>query len=59
MLPFLQPHPTNLEVKLEYHRDFCWILLGFEAEGVAEQKLGGGAHQGQSSWNKTTGARDL
>ncbi|CAH7669070.1 hypothetical protein PPACK8108_LOCUS3641 [Phakopsora pachyrhizi] len=24
-----------------------------------EQKLGGGAHQGQSGWSKTTGATDL
>ncbi|CAH7685762.1 hypothetical protein PPACK8108_LOCUS20336 [Phakopsora pachyrhizi] len=24
-----------------------------------KQKLGGGAHQGQSDWSKTTGARDL
>ncbi|CAH7665752.1 hypothetical protein PPACK8108_LOCUS37 [Phakopsora pachyrhizi] len=24
-----------------------------------EQKLGGGAHQGQSDWSKTTGAMDL
>ncbi|CAH7683839.1 hypothetical protein PPACK8108_LOCUS17600, partial [Phakopsora pachyrhizi] len=24
---------------------FCWILQGFEEEGVAEQKFGGGAHQ--------------
>ncbi|CAH7665734.1 hypothetical protein PPACK8108_LOCUS16 [Phakopsora pachyrhizi] len=23
------------------------------------QKLGGGAHQGQSGWSKTTGAKDL
>ncbi|CAH7683791.1 hypothetical protein PPACK8108_LOCUS17518 [Phakopsora pachyrhizi] len=49
---------------------FCWILLGFEEERVAvggngwnhckeEQKLGGGAHQGQSGWSKTTGAMDL
>ncbi|KAI8447440.1 hypothetical protein BY996DRAFT_6501505 [Phakopsora pachyrhizi] len=49
---------------------FCWILLGFEEEGVAvegnewhhrkeEKKLGGCIHQGQSDWNKTTGATDL
>ncbi|KAI8447375.1 hypothetical protein BY996DRAFT_6513124 [Phakopsora pachyrhizi] len=49
---------------------FWWILQGFEEEGVVEegngwrhwkegQKLGGGAHQGQSGWSKTTGARDL
>ncbi|KAI8444411.1 hypothetical protein BY996DRAFT_6554271 [Phakopsora pachyrhizi] len=31
----------------------------FEEEGVAEQKLGGDAHQGQSGWSKTTGAMDL
>ncbi|KAI8446321.1 hypothetical protein BY996DRAFT_6500068 [Phakopsora pachyrhizi] len=54
----------------EGHRGFCWILLGFEEEGVVveikewchwkeEQKLGGGAHQGQSGWSKTTGATDL
>ncbi|CAH7674725.1 hypothetical protein PPACK8108_LOCUS15502 [Phakopsora pachyrhizi] len=46
---------------------FCWV---FEEEGVAvegngwchwkeEKKLGGGAHQGQSDWSKTTGATDL
>ncbi|CAH7682927.1 hypothetical protein PPACK8108_LOCUS16096 [Phakopsora pachyrhizi] len=37
---------------------FCWV---FEDEGVAkeEQKLGGGAHQGQSGGSKTTGAMDL
>ncbi|KAI8453218.1 hypothetical protein BY996DRAFT_6512953 [Phakopsora pachyrhizi] len=51
-------------------RGFCWIFLGFEEEGVAVegnrrrhwkegQKLGGGAHQGQSGWSKTTGAMDL
>ncbi|KAI8449781.1 hypothetical protein BY996DRAFT_8689591 [Phakopsora pachyrhizi] len=44
--------------------------LDFEEEGVAVeengwrhwkegQKLGGGAHQGQSGWSKTTGATDL
>ncbi|CAH7689840.1 hypothetical protein PPACK8108_LOCUS24987 [Phakopsora pachyrhizi] len=49
---------------------FCWILLGFEEEGVAvegngwchwkeDKKLGGGAHQGQSDWRKTTGAMEL
>ncbi|CAH7684292.1 hypothetical protein PPACK8108_LOCUS18391 [Phakopsora pachyrhizi] len=38
-------------------RGFCWTLQGFEEEG--EQKLGGGAHQGQSGWSKTTGATDL
>ncbi|CAH7687494.1 hypothetical protein PPACK8108_LOCUS22284 [Phakopsora pachyrhizi] len=49
---------------------FCWILLGFEEEGVAvegngwrhwkeEKTLGGGAHQGQSDWSKITGAKDL
>ncbi|KAI8452228.1 hypothetical protein BY996DRAFT_6593182 [Phakopsora pachyrhizi] len=36
---------------------FCWILLGFEEKG--EKTLGGGAHQGQSGWSKTTGAMDL
>ncbi|CAH7688497.1 hypothetical protein BY996DRAFT_6539672 [Phakopsora pachyrhizi] len=52
------------------NRGFCWILLGFEEERVAlkgngwrhlkeERKLGGGAHQGQSDWSKTTGAMDL
>ncbi|KAI8445164.1 hypothetical protein BY996DRAFT_6503404 [Phakopsora pachyrhizi] len=51
-------------------RGFCWISQDFEEEGVAveengwrhwkeEQKLGGGAHQGQSGWSKTTGAMDL
>ncbi|KAI8453464.1 hypothetical protein BY996DRAFT_6530036 [Phakopsora pachyrhizi] len=46
------------------------ILQDFEEKGVAveengwrhwkeEQKLGGGAHQGQSGWSKTTGAADL
>ncbi|KAI8444873.1 hypothetical protein BY996DRAFT_6487226 [Phakopsora pachyrhizi] len=51
-------------------RGFCWILQDFEEEGVAGeengwrhwkegQKLGGGAHQGQSGWSKTTGATDL
>ncbi|CAH7685467.1 hypothetical protein PPACK8108_LOCUS19994 [Phakopsora pachyrhizi] len=35
---------------------FCWILQGFEEEGVA---LGGGAHQGRSGWSKITGATDL
>ncbi|KAI8446032.1 hypothetical protein BY996DRAFT_8399850 [Phakopsora pachyrhizi] len=51
-------------------RRFCWILQDFEEEGVAveengwrhwkeEQKLGGGAHQSQSGWSKTTGATDL
>ncbi|KAI8460966.1 hypothetical protein BY996DRAFT_6530290 [Phakopsora pachyrhizi] len=49
---------------------FCWILLGFEEEGVTgegngwrhwkeEKTLGGGAHQGQSGWSKTTGATDF
>ncbi|KAI8449820.1 hypothetical protein BY996DRAFT_6580520 [Phakopsora pachyrhizi] len=49
---------------------FYWILQDFEEEGVAveengwrhwkeEQKLGGGAHQGQSGRSKTTGATDL
>ncbi|KAI8446152.1 hypothetical protein BY996DRAFT_6533732 [Phakopsora pachyrhizi] len=38
---------------------FCWILQDFEEEGVAEQKLGGGAHQGQSGWSETTGATDF
>ncbi|CAH7687535.1 hypothetical protein PPACK8108_LOCUS22333 [Phakopsora pachyrhizi] len=51
-------------------RGFCWISQDFEEEGVAveengwphwkeEQKLGGGAHQGQSGWSQTTGATDL
>ncbi|KAI8456333.1 hypothetical protein BY996DRAFT_6599802 [Phakopsora pachyrhizi] len=51
-------------------RGFCWVLLGFEEEGVEVegngwchlkegQKLGGGAHQGQSGWSKTTGAMDF
>ncbi|KAI8461171.1 hypothetical protein BY996DRAFT_6608948 [Phakopsora pachyrhizi] len=51
-------------------RGSCWILLNFEVGGVAveengwchwkeEKKLGGGAHQGQSDWSKTTGATDL
>ncbi|CAH7667991.1 hypothetical protein PPACK8108_LOCUS2449 [Phakopsora pachyrhizi] len=51
-------------------RGFCWISQDFEEEGVAveengwhhwkeEQKLGGGAHQGQSGWSKTTGATDF
>ncbi|KAI8449417.1 hypothetical protein BY996DRAFT_6551002 [Phakopsora pachyrhizi] len=38
---------------------FVGFLLGFEEEGVAEKKLGGGAHQGQSGWSKTTGAMDF
>ncbi|CAH7681551.1 hypothetical protein PPACK8108_LOCUS14172 [Phakopsora pachyrhizi] len=49
---------------------FCWILQGFEEEEVAVeengwrhwkegQKLGGGGHQGQSGWSKTTGATDF
>ncbi|CAH7676766.1 hypothetical protein PPACK8108_LOCUS11862 [Phakopsora pachyrhizi] len=38
---------------------FCWILQNIEEEGVAEQKLGGGAHQDQSGWSKTTGVMDL
>ncbi|CAH7670609.1 hypothetical protein PPACK8108_LOCUS5340, partial [Phakopsora pachyrhizi] len=38
-------------------RGFCWILQDFEEEGG--QKLGGGAHQGQSGWSKTTGATDF
>ncbi|CAH7682163.1 hypothetical protein PPACK8108_LOCUS14898 [Phakopsora pachyrhizi] len=43
---------------------FWWILVDFEEEGVAmgrneEEKLGGGAYQGQSVWRKTTGAKDL
>ncbi|CAH7673683.1 hypothetical protein PPACK8108_LOCUS8568 [Phakopsora pachyrhizi] len=38
----------------------CWILLGFEWRHWKEgQTLGGGAHQGQSAWSKTTGATDL
>ncbi|CAH7684982.1 hypothetical protein BY996DRAFT_6557083 [Phakopsora pachyrhizi] len=51
-------------------RGFCWILLGFEEEGVAVegnrwshwkegQKLGGSAPQRQNGWSKTTGATDL
>ncbi|KAI8445974.1 hypothetical protein BY996DRAFT_6534989 [Phakopsora pachyrhizi] len=51
-------------------RGFWWIMQDFEEEGVAVkenrwghwkegQKLGGGAHQGQSGWSKTTGAMDL
>ncbi|CAH7690591.1 hypothetical protein PPACK8108_LOCUS25986 [Phakopsora pachyrhizi] len=42
-------------------RGFVGILQDFEGEGVAkeEQKLGGGAHQGQSGWSKTTGVTDL
>ncbi|KAI8451097.1 hypothetical protein BY996DRAFT_6536242 [Phakopsora pachyrhizi] len=61
------------EINIHYGESvtgFCWILQGFEEEGVAVegngwrhrnegQKLGGGAHQGQSGWNKTTGATDL
>ncbi|KAI8459904.1 hypothetical protein BY996DRAFT_6589994 [Phakopsora pachyrhizi] len=49
---------------------FWWSLQDFEEEGVTVegngwhhwkegQKLGGGAHQGQSGWSKTTGATDL
>ncbi|KAI8455970.1 hypothetical protein BY996DRAFT_6440765 [Phakopsora pachyrhizi] len=34
-----------------------WILVDCKEEG--EEKLGGGANQGQSSWSKTTGAMDL
>ncbi|CAH7667697.1 hypothetical protein PPACK8108_LOCUS2120 [Phakopsora pachyrhizi] len=48
----------------------CWIFAGFKDKGVAvegngwhhwkeEQKLGGGAHQSQSDWSKTTGAMGL
>ncbi|CAH7687673.1 hypothetical protein PPACK8108_LOCUS22491 [Phakopsora pachyrhizi] len=51
-------------------RGFCWSLQDFEEEGVAGeenewrhwkegQKLGGGAHQGQRGWSKTTGATDF
>ncbi|CAH7668074.1 hypothetical protein PPACK8108_LOCUS2545 [Phakopsora pachyrhizi] len=40
-------------------RGFYWILQDFEEEGVAGQKLGGGAHQGQSGWSKATGATDF
>ncbi|CAH7690326.1 hypothetical protein PPACK8108_LOCUS25644 [Phakopsora pachyrhizi] len=62
--------PRPLRNHSQADRGFCWILLGFEEEGVAVegngwrhwkegQKLGGGAHQGQSGWSKTTGATDL
>ncbi|KAI8457154.1 hypothetical protein BY996DRAFT_6508724 [Phakopsora pachyrhizi] len=56
--------PTNLfgkggQEKGGAERGFYWILQDFEEEGVAEQKLGGGAHQGQSGWSETTGATDL
>ncbi|CAH7677497.1 hypothetical protein PPACK8108_LOCUS12656 [Phakopsora pachyrhizi] len=47
------------EVPREVKGGFCWFLLGFEDEGVAEQKLVGGAHQGPSDWVKPTGATDL
>ncbi|CAH7675494.1 hypothetical protein BY996DRAFT_6491709 [Phakopsora pachyrhizi] len=51
-------------------RGFVGFFQDFEEEGVAgeengwrhwkeEQKLGGGAHQGQSGWSETTGATDL
>ncbi|KAI8460818.1 hypothetical protein BY996DRAFT_6542023 [Phakopsora pachyrhizi] len=49
-------------------REVCWILQGFEEEGVAlegngwrhwNEEQGGGAHQGQSGCSKTTGAMDL
>ncbi|CAH7690017.1 hypothetical protein PPACK8108_LOCUS25237 [Phakopsora pachyrhizi] len=37
------------------------VARRFFEEGVAKegQKLGGGAHQGQSDWSKTTGVMDL
>ncbi|CAH7674894.1 hypothetical protein BY996DRAFT_6527777 [Phakopsora pachyrhizi] len=42
---------------------FLLYPAGFEEEGVVveekEQKLGGGAHQGQSGWSETTEATDL
>ncbi|KAI8449899.1 hypothetical protein BY996DRAFT_6452499 [Phakopsora pachyrhizi] len=40
---------------------FGWISLDFENEGGTkeEEKLGGGAHQGQTDWGKITGATDL
>ncbi|KAI8456947.1 hypothetical protein BY996DRAFT_6459503 [Phakopsora pachyrhizi] len=49
---------------------FGWILVDFEDEGETlernrwghwkeEEKLGGGAHQGQSDWGKITGVTDL
>ncbi|CAH7684584.1 hypothetical protein PPACK8108_LOCUS18849 [Phakopsora pachyrhizi] len=39
---------------------FCWILLGLSRkEAVEGMELGGGAHQDQSGWSKTTGATDL
>ncbi|KAI8446215.1 hypothetical protein BY996DRAFT_6443087 [Phakopsora pachyrhizi] len=51
-------------------RGFCWILQDFEEEGgeveengwrhwKEEQKLSGGAHQGQNGWSKATGATDF
>ncbi|CAH7675004.1 hypothetical protein PPACK8108_LOCUS9965 [Phakopsora pachyrhizi] len=51
-------------------RGFLRDIAGFEEEGVAVvgnvwrhwkegKKLGGGAHQGQSDWSKTTGATDF
>ncbi|CAH7673296.1 hypothetical protein PPACK8108_LOCUS8184 [Phakopsora pachyrhizi] len=46
-------------------RRFLLDFAGFEVEGNGwghwkeGQKLGGGAHQGQSGWSKTTGAKDL
>ncbi|KAI8444797.1 hypothetical protein BY996DRAFT_6550321 [Phakopsora pachyrhizi] len=45
-------------------RGFCWILQGFEEEGVAVEENGWrhwkeGQHLGQSDWSKTTGAMDL
>ncbi|CAH7673706.1 hypothetical protein PPACK8108_LOCUS8592 [Phakopsora pachyrhizi] len=51
-------------------RGFYWILLSFEGEAVAVegnkwrhwkegQTLRCGAHQGQSGWSKTTGAKDF
>ncbi|CAH7687873.1 hypothetical protein PPACK8108_LOCUS22732 [Phakopsora pachyrhizi] len=60
----------SLRAPGELKGGFCWILWGFEDERVArekkrwghwkeEKKLGGGAHQGQNVWRKTTGSTDL
>ncbi|CAH7673485.1 hypothetical protein PPACK8108_LOCUS8338 [Phakopsora pachyrhizi] len=49
----------TLSMHVVVERRFLLNLQGFEEEGGAGQKLGGGAHQGQSGWSKTTGATDL
>ncbi|CAH7672356.1 hypothetical protein PPACK8108_LOCUS7157 [Phakopsora pachyrhizi] len=57
--------PTGVVEDLVKEEDrkevFGWISLDFENEGGTkeEEKLGGGAHQGQTDWGKITGATDL